>query len=197
MTENVKRKIIAIVGMAGAGKTEAASVFVSSGWRLVRFGQITLDEVMRRGWEVNEENEKKVREEFRRLHGMAAYAVTNIPKIEESLSQGNVVIDGMYSWSELKALREKYGKQLFVLAVYASPETRYGRLEGRAGRHGEDTERKFRSFPREQSAARDVAEIENLEKGGPIAMAEYTIVNEGSLEGFREEVTQFVLSMSS
>jgi hypothetical protein len=33
-----------------------------------------------------------------------------------------------------------------------------------------------------QARKRDYAEIENIEKGGPIAMADFTVVNEYSLE---------------
>jgi dephospho-CoA kinase len=34
----------------------------------------------------------------------------------------------------------------------------------------------------EEAVSRDHAEIENIEKGGPIALADYTIVNNGSRE---------------
>lgn len=190
-------KVLAIVGMTGAGKTEAASVFKSQGWQFVRFGQITLDEVMRQGLEVNEKNEKKVREEMRATHGMAAYAILNQPVIDTSLKKGNVVIDGLYSWAEYKVLKNKYGDTLVVCAVHTSPKARYARLESRAERHGEDKEKKFRSFTPAESRSRDYSEIENLEKGGPIAMADYTVVNEGSLEELQRTVRQIIQSLDS
>jgi dephospho-CoA kinase len=40
--------------------------------------------------------------------------------------------------------------------------------------------REERPLTREESAARDKAEIENLNKGGPIAMADYTLTNEST-----------------
>ncbi len=186
------KRIVAIVGMAGAGKTEAASVFSSSGWRVIRFGQITLDEVKKRGMPVNEASERAVREEFRETYGMAAYAIVNQPTIDQSLAIGPVAIDNLMSWSEYKIMKEKYSTRFFTLAITASPDTRYERLEGRAGRHGADADTRFRSFPRDQARARDFAEIEHIEKGGPIVMADYTVVNEGSLEALRHEVGKFI-----
>src|SRR3989338_10306255 len=121
----IKNKIVAIVGMTGAGKTEAASVFVSLGWQMIRFGWITLDELKKRNLPVNEATERMVREELRRMHGMAAFAVMNLPKIDALLMKGPVVIDGLYSWSEYKILKERYGDRLQVLAIYASPATRH------------------------------------------------------------------------
>ena len=190
----IKNKIVAIVGMTGAGKTEAASVFVSLGWQMIRFGWITLDELKKRNLPVNEATERMVREELRRMHGMAAFAVMNLPKIDALLMKGPVVIDGLYSWSEYKILKERYGDRLQVLAIYASPATRHQRLEHRADRHKDDTDKRFRSFSRVESRSRDYAEVENLEKGGPIAMADYTIVDEGKLEEFRALIRNLVIN---
>lgn len=186
-------KVIALVGMAGGGKTAVADKFKKIGYDYVRLGQITLDEVRRRGLEPKEENERPIREEFRAKHGMGAFAVLNFPKIDEKLEKSNVIVDGLYSWSEYKEFKKKYGDTFKVIAVYASPATRYARLSDRASRHGDDPKMVFRSFSPAEAAARDYAEIENIEKGGPIAMADYTITNEGTLEDL-EKQTQKVIN---
>jgi len=113
---------------------------------------------------------------MRAKHGMGAYATLNIPKVDKFLEEGNVVGDGLYSWSEYKILREKYGDQLTVIAVYAPPHLRYKRLAARV-LEAEDTDLRNRPISEESANKRDSAEIENLEKGGPIAMADYTLVN--------------------
>ncbi len=183
-----KRKIVCVTGLCGSGKSEVSERFVKNGFAYLRFGQITLDEIKKRGLEVKEENEKKIREEFRKKRGMAAFAILNIPQIEKFLKQGkNVLCDGLYSWSEYKELKNRYGNDLTVIAVYGSPKTRYGRLTGRGSRHKKDLNLKYRSFSEEEAKARDYAEIENIEKAGPIAMADFTIVNEGSLEELRRQ----------
>lgn len=179
-------KIICIVGMPGSGKSIVSDELVNQGFEYLRFGQLTIDEIKKRGLELNEFNEKKIREEFRKKHGMGAFAVLNIPKLDELLKKSDVVVDGLYSWSEYKILKEKYKKLMYVIAVYAPPKLRYERLENRAA--GGDFNQRFRSFTEEEAESRDYAEIENIEKGGPIAMADFTIVNTGAIGELKEKI---------
>jgi len=176
-------KVVAIVGMAGAGKSEVARVFEDHGFKKVRFGDITDEELKNRGLETNEENERYIRQQLRKEHGMDAYAKLNLPRIDSSLKSSNVVVDGLYSWEEYILLKEYYGEQFTTVAVLASPATRHGRLAHRAKR----------PLTLEEAANRDKSEIENINKGGPIAMADFTIVNEASLEELEKE-TERVLS---
>jgi len=174
-------KLICLVGMTGSGKSVVADYLVEKGFGFFRFGQITLDIVKEKGLDPTEENERPVREAVRKEHGMGAYAVLNIPKIEKLLEKGHVVGDGLYSWSEYKVLKEKYLDQFIVLAIYAPPQLRYSRLAKRTLAK-EDTELRHRPATEEQAKARDYAEIEKIEKGGPIAMADYTLVNTGTAD---------------
>lgn len=175
-------KVVAIVGMSGSGKSEVAQVFQDKGFEHIRFGDITDKEVLRRGLELSEENERKVREQLRKEHGMAAYAKLNLPEIDSALERSNVIVDGLYSWEEYKLLKEKYGDNLVILAVYSSPKTRQNRL----GR------RPIRPLTIEESLSRDFAEIENLNKGGPIAMADFTLQNESSMEELQKETERLI-----
>lgn len=188
-------KIVAIVGMCGAGKSIVADEFVKAGYQYLRFGQITMDEIKRRGLPVTEESEKEVREGFRKKHGMAAYAILNLPKINELFKRGDVVADGLYSWSEYKVLKEKYGDKLIVVAVCASPQMRYARLGDRSKKIKKDERLRYRSFTPEEARARDYAEIENVEKGGPIAMADYTIINDGSFEDLYKKIDEILATI--
>lgn len=183
-------KMIAIVGMCGAGKSLLADMLVERGWGYVRFGQINLDILKERGWETNEKNEKIIREELRAEHGMAALAKLNIPKFDKVLSEKNLVADGLYSWSEYKILKDYYGDRLTVVAVYAPPTLRYERISSRIS-GPEDKDLRNRSFTKEDAKKRDYNEIENVEKGGPIAMADYTILNTGSIESYKAEIEKF------
>ena len=176
-------RIVAIVGMAGAGKSEVARVFEEDGFTRVRFGDLTDEEVARRGLELNEENERYIRELLRKEHGMSAYARLNLPRIDSAREHSDVVVDGLYSWEEYTFLKEHYRENFYVVAVWASPGTRYARLTGRAERR----------LALEEAVSRDKAEIENINKGGPIAMADFTIINESSLESLRKE-TEGVIS---
>ena len=44
---------------------------------------------------------------------------------------------------------------------------------------------------------RDFAEIENLEKGGAIAIADQTIVNDSSIEKLNSELDKFLIDFNS
>lgn len=178
-------KIVFVVGMAGSGKSIVSDELVKKGFAFLRFGQITLDKVKEQGLEPNESNERKVREGFRKKYGMGAFAILNIPKFDELLKESNVVGDGLYSWSEYKILKERYEDSMYVVAVYAPPKLRYKRLKNRKVEN--DPEQRFRSFSEEEAKARDYAELENIEKGGPIAMADFTINNIGTIDELKQK----------
>ncbi|MCF7866273.1 AAA family ATPase [Candidatus Woesearchaeota archaeon] len=184
-------KIIALVGMTGAGKTFVADELVKKGFSFLRFGQITLDIVKERNLEPTEENEKKIREDFRKEHGMGAYAILNIPKFNKLLETSNVVGDGLYSWSEYKILKEEYKERLIVIAIFSPPNTRYERLANRI-LVKEDKDLRNRPANINQAKSRDYAEIENIEKGGPIAMADYTIININSKEDVLNQLNKII-----
>ncbi len=178
-------KIVAIVGMAGAGKSEVAGLFAGNGFIKIRFGDVTDEEIKKRGLKLNEANERRIRELLREEHGMSAYAVLNLSKIDLALKQSAVVIDGLYSWEEYTFLRGHYGQGFCVVAVWASPKTRYARLAARANR----------PLTGEEAASRDKAEVEKLAKSGPIAMADFTILNESSLKNLEKEVKRTISAL--
>ena len=126
--------VVSIVGMAGAGKSKVARQFEKSGFTRIRFGDVTDEEVKKRGLELNEENERYVRELLRQEYGMPAYAKLNLPRIDTALKDSDVVIDGLYSWEEYAFLKDYYGENLYLVAVWSSPATRYARLTGRLTR---------------------------------------------------------------
>jgi len=183
----MKNKLICVVGMPGSGKSLVSDELIKKGFSYIRFGQITLDKIKEAGLAVTEDNEKRIREELRQEHGMAAFALLNIPKIDELLEKSNVVVDGLYSWSEYKVLKKKYEERIEVVAVYASPCLRYERLNNRK-LEASDLEQRFRPLEEEEAKARDYAEIENLEKGGPIAMADFIVVNTGTIDQLKQQV---------
>ena len=145
---------------------------------MVRFGDITMSELAKRSMPVSESNERLVREELRRQHGMDAYAQKLLPIIRDNLARGPLVLDGLYSWSEYKYLMDHLCQRLVVLAVVAPRAVRYARLAGRPER----------PLSAAEALSRDIAEIETLEKGGPIAMADYTVLNTGTPEDLEAAV---------
>ncbi len=176
------KKVVAIVGMAGSGKSEVARVFENRGFVRVRFGDVTDSEMKKRNLEPCEANERYCRELLRKEHGMAAYAILNQPRIDAALQSTDVVADGLYSWEEYLSFKSHYGNQFYVISVYSSPQTRYGRL----------AKRSTRPLTAEEASSRDKSEIEKLNKGGPIAMADFTLVNESNISHLRQQTETLI-----
>jgi dephospho-CoA kinase len=178
------KKAIVFVGMPGSGKSVCVKHLTEKGLPLAYFGGITLDEIKRRGIEDNETNEKLVREELRAQEGKGAYANRIIKQIEGFFSAGNdyVVIDGLYSWTEYKLSKEKFGDNAIIIAVVAPRGLRHQRLASRP----------VRPLTADEANERDYAEIENIEKGGPIANADYFLNNVESVEQLSESLEKLL-----
>lgn len=170
------KEVIAFVGMPGSGKGTCSDYLHEKyGWPIVHFGNMVYEEVGRRGLD-NVKDEVFVREDMRAQEGPAVLAKHVGRKTDELFASGNdvVVLDGLYSWSEYKYLSEKYEESFLVIAVAAAKKVRRQRVLYRKDSH--------RKYTLEQLVTREVAEIENLEKGGPIAYADYTLANEKTPE---------------
>ena len=180
-------KIIAIVGMCGSGKSVACEYYEKLGFKKIYFGGVTMEKVKEAGLEVNEKNERMIREKLRKEYGMGAYAIILLPRIEEYAKEGNVILDDLYSWDELKILKEKFKDNLVVLSIVVNKEYRYKRLK----------EREIRPLSNIEAEERDISEIENLAKGGPISFADYYILNNGNMDEYiknLDKVTKEILS---
>ena len=178
--------ILAIVGLPGAGKTETVEYLIKEkNWSKFYFGDITFDEVRKRGQELTEANERKAREDIRKNLGMGAYAILSLPKVKELFEKGSVIVESLYSWEEYLEMKKEFGDIFKVLAVYSSPETRIVRL----------TNRLIRPLNREEVISRDYAQIQNLNMTGPIARADWTIVNEGTKEDLQKQIDEILISL--
>ena len=180
-------KLVAVVGMPGCGKSEVVKVLEEAGYLRVYFGDVVFDVMKEEGLEINEKNEQMTREKLREEHGMGVVAEKSIPKIEEKLKKGSVVVESMYSWEEYLTLKEKYGSRFFIIAVYASPKTRYERLG----------KRDYRGLTPEDAQSRDYTQIANIHTGGPIAIADFTIINEGTLEELQKKTKEFIKTITT
>ena len=178
-------KAIAVVGMCGSGKSVLCDYFCQLGWSKVYFGGVTMTQLQKHGWEINEANERKMREDLRKEYGMGAFAILLKDEIVEKLQRGNVVLDGLYSWSEYIILKELLGDNLVLLAVVTDCEIRKQRLAQRA----------IRPLTAEEVDNRDRAEIENSEKGGPIARADHFIVNNGTEAQLKAQFDEFMKTL--
>ena len=174
-------KLYAIVGMCGSGKSIASDYLVSKGFNKVYFGGVTMDKLKEANLEVNPENEKMMREKLRSELGMGAFAIVLLPKIKECFNNGNTVLDGVYSYDEVKILKENF-PELKIIAIVCDKDIRYDRL----------SIREVRPLTNEEASARDIAEVENIAKSPPIAMADYYILNNGSVEEYKTRLEEIL-----
>ncbi|CCZ95062.1 putative uncharacterized protein [Corallococcus sp. CAG:1435] len=178
-------KAVAVVGMCGSGKSLLCEYFCREGWQKVYFGGVTMTQLKKAGQPINEVNERRMRENLRKTYGMGAFALLLKEEILQKLQQGNVVLDGLYSWSEYIILKEALGDSLVLLAVVTDCGIRKQRLATRT----------VRPLTAEEVDARDKAEIEHSEKGGPIAKADHYVINNGTEQQLKQQFEEFVRSL--
>ena len=157
--------------MAGSGKSEVINHLQKKyEWPKIYFGQYTFIRLEKDGLPTNYENERKARESIRAELGMGGYAKLALPDIKKLFKTNDIVlIESLYSWDEYKIIKKAFPEIFKVIAVYASPATRFTRLQ----------KRKIRPIKSlKEFTARDWTEIEGTDKGGPIAIADYTIDND-------------------
>lgn len=173
-------KILAFVGLPGAGKSTAVEHFTEKGYPKVYFGGVVFQAMKEAGIEITPSSERVFRVRFREEHGKDVVVNRIIEQVKHLAAAGQhrVIADGLYTWTEYKTLKQAFPGELIVAAVVAPRHLRYHRLANRPER----------PFTTVESYDRDIHEIENLEKGGPIAIADHYIINNGSVEQFEKQL---------
>jgi dephospho-CoA kinase len=184
MSYNENVKIVAFVGLTGAGKSSAVDYLTEKGYPKVYFGGVILDGLKALGLEPTQENEKPFREELRKKEGKDAVANRIVAQINDLIAAGQhrIIADGLYSWTEYKLLKSAFPGELSVVAIITPRRLRHSRLNVRPVRPLTDKE----------ADDRDWAEIENLEKGGPIAIADHFVMNDGDRESFESQLEKIL-----
>ncbi len=182
MTHHQERdvKIIAFVGLTGAGKSSAVEYITEKGFPKIYFGGIIYAAMNEAGIEITPESQQVFREEIREREGKDFVVKRVIKQAHDLIDSGQkrIVLDGLYTWTEYKLLKHEFPGELTVVAIVAPRRLRHRRLAVRPER----------PFTAKEASDRDWTEIENLEKGGPIAIADHFIINNDDLEHFHEQL---------
>ena len=179
-----KKTVLVIVGMPGAGKSLASSVIKAQGIPVFVSGDIIRAEARKRGLKFTRKNLGELMLKIRKEEGMGAVAKRLVPLVENARGEF-VVYEGARSVEEADELRRKY--DVVTIAIHASPEARFQRLQRR------------RRSDKPRGLA-DFAERDNRELGVGIAkliaLADRTIENEDSKDDLKRRtrrVLQVVL----
>lgn len=173
-------KIICLVGMPGSGKGTVVEVFKEKGLQIVNMGDVVRREAQKRGYEVTPANLGRVSMSLREEFGDEEIARRCAASIKTGLSAGSsVVIEGIRSLKEVMYFKEKFKGDFYLIAVHASPKTRFKRLKTRMR---EDDSGNWAEFEE-----RDRREL-GYGTGSAIALADYLVVNEGSIEELKEKI---------
>ncbi len=163
--------LICITGMPGSGKSIVVAAARDLGLPVVSMGDIVREETFKRYGVITPELLRNVTRLLREEHGSTVVAERTVERIEKLDPGDVVVVDGVRSLDELEVFRKKY--EVVVVAVHASPKTRFERIRRRS-RPGD---------PKEWSefVKRDLLEL-SLGLGNVIALADYMIVNEAGID---------------
>ncbi len=171
--------MLLITGMPGAGKEEVIRAIIPLGYEVLRMGDVVREMAKERGIEPDRIGDFANAQ--RKEHGPYIWAERTAERIKDP---EKTLIDGVRSLEEVEIFRKK--GDVTIIAVHASPGTRYERLK-RRGRGDE-------SDSIEKMLQRDMREL-SWGLGNVIAMANIMIVNEGSLEELREKVKEVIGGM--
>lgn len=182
--------------MPASGKSEAARLARDEGVPVVSMGDVIRDEVKRRGLEPTDDNMGDVATSLREEEGDDAVARRCADEIRAQ-DAPVVLVDGVRGIDEVEYFRDEFddgdvrqaesdessgtqtsGDEFVLVAVEAPFETRLERVRERARSDDMTTPEELRD--------RDEREL-GYGMGEAIEDADVRIVNDGSLEEFREE----------
>mgnify|MGYP001626225501 CR=1 FL=1 len=163
--------VIVITGLPGSGKTIVSDTVREMGLPVLTMGDIIREEASKSGI-----SSSKASVVLRLRYGTRAIAYKTIQRITGS---DVIVIDGARSIREIEAIEEALSVKVILVYVVAPWKARFERLLKRARPDDPKTLEDF--------LMRDLREL-RYGLGDLIARADYILVNDSTIEEFREKV---------
>ena len=163
-----EKTVVGVAGMPGAGKATIRRMVEEMGYSVVVMGDEVREEARRRGLKPTPQNLGTIMLKLREERGPAVVAERCTPKIKSAKSDV-VIVDGVRSLHEVKEFKRHF-QNFSLIAIHASPETRFERL---FLRRRSDDPKNWETF-----LERDSREL-GVGLGSVIATADHMIVNEG------------------
>ncbi len=178
--------VIGITGTLGAGKGTIVDFLVrEKHFKHLSVRQYIVQEIERRGMPVNRDSMVVVANSLRAAHS-PSFIVDEL--YEEALSTGApCIIESIRTPGEVLSLQRK--GRFILLAVDADPEIRYRRI---TQRNSETDNISFDTFVQNEQREMDSTDAHRQNIRKCMQMAEFTFLNNGSVEALEAEVGKAV-----
>ncbi len=181
--------LLGITGTDGAGKGTVVEYLVKNkGFAHYSARAIWIEELNKRGEEPTRANMRLIANEMREQFGNDFLITYYLQKIKED-GTDKEIIESIRTVAEAQTLKANGG---ILIAVDADEEIRYARVQARRSETDKVTFEQFQAH--EELEAHD-PNPHGMQKQKVIAMADYTIMNDGSVEELFQSIERVLLKL--
>jgi dephospho-CoA kinase len=185
--------LIGVTGTNGGGKGVVVESLVKKGFAHYSVRDLIMEEVERRGLELNRTNIGETGTSLRREFGPGYFTKITLEQAK-SAGQENVVIESIRALAEAEYLRAQGG---FVVAVDAPEVVRYERIVERGTVTDRVSFEEFRAQEEAEYSSKDPNDPTLMNVRAVIAGADYTITNDGTYEELERKVDEMLTKLGS
>ena len=164
-----RRRLILLTGMAGSGKTTLSGIIRELGLRVITMGDVIRELAKQKGLEPTREYMGHLAEEIRK-GGPDAVARRCVEMLKKG-PEGLTVVDGIRSLAEVNTFKDEF--DVVLIALWASPLSRYKRLTRRGRSDDPKTWEEFKDRERRELG---------FGIGDAIASSDYMINNDDGID---------------
>ncbi|MFP3217976.1 AAA family ATPase [Acidianus sp.] len=173
--------VILITGMPGSGKTLFANLLREKGFYVISMG-----DVLRKRYEKDAKIGERMMDfakRIREIYGEGVVARLSMEEITPTMSR--IAFEGVRSLAEVEEFK-RIGNPI-IIAIHSPPSLRYQRM---ISRMRPDDSKNIEDLRR-----RDLDEI-RLGIGGVIALADYIIINDTTIDEFKKRAEEVILRIT-
>ncbi len=170
--------IVGLTGTMSSGKGEVSLYLKEKGFEYHIYSEILIEEVKKRGFDITRENLQKVGNLLREEYGDESILSK---RILEKIKSNKVVVDGVRNSAEIRELRKS--KDFYLIGIDTPQELRFKRLKERNREGDPNTFDEFKKLDDKENLGLKGQEINKCLK-----MADFVIINDGSLEDLKKKV---------
>jgi dephospho-CoA kinase len=182
--------LIGITGTDGSGKGTVVEYLIAH-YHFVHYSArgILVDELLRLDRETTRANMRLIANDMREKHGDDYIVTFNLARIEHNKTE-RAIIESIRTVAEAKTLKAHGG---ILLAVDADQALRYERVQSR---RSESDKVSFEDFVMQEELETNDPNPHGMQKGKVMQTADYTIMNNGSVEQLHTQIETFLKNAS-